>query len=180
MKRLLFALLLLPFLAHAGTATLTWTAPTTRTDGSPLSAVASYNVYRGTSATTLTKLATVTAPATGYVDSAAINGATNYYAVSAVDSAGNEGPQSNVASKAVPLAPPAAPTSLTIAAVTAYQAVPGANGDLVMSAVGTVAASTACDPLQGVIVGGVVYNEVPKSAVTFKNVVRSPDYARCA
>lgn len=177
------AFLLLPFAALGGTVSLTWVNPTTRTDGTALTDLTSLNVYRSTSAAglaTATKYASLAAPAQAYTDPTATDGTTYFYAITAVDSKGGESSQSNVASKLVPNAPPSPPTGLAVTAVTAYQAVPGANGDLVVSAIGTVPASTPCDPLHGVIVGGITYNEVPKSAVTFKGSIRYPDYARCS
>jgi hypothetical protein len=41
----------------ASSAVLTWIAPTQNTDGSVITVPLTYNVYRGTTATNLTKLA---------------------------------------------------------------------------------------------------------------------------
>lgn len=118
---LTIALLLCVCVAYAGTANLTWTAPTTRTDGSALTGAVTYKVYRGSSAAAVasstTALATVSA-GTAYTDTTAPAG-TQFYAVSTVDSAGVEGPKANAVSVVIPVAPPSPPTGLTVVAVIA-------------------------------------------------------------
>jgi hypothetical protein len=82
-----------------GTATLTWVAPTTNTNGSPLKDLAGYYIYYGPSTDTLTQMITlVDAEATSYVVNGLASG-TWYFAVQAYDSAGNRSALSNVASK---------------------------------------------------------------------------------
>jgi len=102
--------------ANAGTANLSWTAPTTRTDGSALTGAVSYKVYRGPSAASLTLLTTVTT--VGYTDASAPAG-TVWYAVSAVDSAGLESVKTAALSVVIPVAPPSPPTGLSVVAVIA-------------------------------------------------------------
>lgn len=102
--------------AFAGTANLSWTAPTTRTDGSALTGAVSYKVYRGASASSLSLLTTVTT--VGYTDTAAPAG-TVFYAVSAVDSAGLESAKTAALSVVIPVAPPSPPTGLSVVAVIA-------------------------------------------------------------
>jgi hypothetical protein len=82
------------------TATLTWTAPTTYTDGTtiPTTVALSYNVYQGTSATSLTKVATGVTALTSTITTGLVDGNTYYWSVTAVAN-GLEGAQSNVASK---------------------------------------------------------------------------------
>jgi fibronectin type 3 domain-containing protein len=53
-------------------------------------AIAGYNVYRGASAGSYSKINTALDPTTTYVDNTATPGATYYYAATAVDSKGNE------------------------------------------------------------------------------------------
>ncbi len=53
-------------------------------------AIAGYNVYRGASAGSYSKINTALDPTTTYVDKTATPGATYYYAATAVDSQGNE------------------------------------------------------------------------------------------
>ncbi len=71
---------------------LNWTVPPA--NGSTLTA---YIIYRGTSAVSLAKLTQRTTGSTSYRDSSTTSGTVYYYAVSAVNAAG-EGPKSNVAS----------------------------------------------------------------------------------
>jgi len=72
-------------------------------------AIQNYQVYRGPSATNLTKLVTVLQ--TSYVDTSASAGATYYYGVEAVDTGGDISPMSALAMVTMPT-PPAAPTGL--------------------------------------------------------------------
>ena len=96
------------------TTNLTWTAPTTNTDGSPLTDLGSYRVYRGNSSGgAKTLLATVTAPVTAYQDSSTLEGL-NCYAITAVDLDGNESNYSNEACKFVDTIAPNAPTGLIV------------------------------------------------------------------
>jgi hypothetical protein len=84
-----------------GSATLSWTPPTQNTDGSPLTNLAGYKVYWGTSQGNYSSSATVNNPglATYVVDQ--LTPATWYFSVTAVNSAGLESGFSNVASKQV-------------------------------------------------------------------------------
>jgi fibronectin type 3 domain-containing protein len=109
MKRLLALLLLAPTLAIAAppTAVLTWTAPTLRQDGSPLTGALTYNVYQGASGAE-TKLSIPAVTALIYTATGS-SGATLCWKVSAVDSNGLEGALSNEACKTFPASPPSAP-----------------------------------------------------------------------
>jgi len=154
--------------ALAGTASLSWVNATTRTDGSPLTNLASINIYRGTSATgPWTKIGSVTVPTTTYTDATAPNGVTAYYVLSSVDATGLEGPQSAPVNKAIPAAPPSPPSGITITAVTAFYVIQQTDR-FVMLPVGTVPANTPCDGTQSV--NG--YHVVPRSSVTWLGTVR--------
>ena len=87
--------------AAAGTADVSWTPPTTNTDGSTLTDLAGYNIYYGTSPNALNQQVQVTTiGVTNYV----INGLTSgtwYFAVTAYTSTGTESSLSNVASKTI-------------------------------------------------------------------------------
>jgi hypothetical protein len=86
-----------------GTATLSWTAPTQRTDGSPLNDLAGFKVYWGTAADTLVNVIPIDNPGvTTYVVENLPGGSTYYFATSAFDSSGIESALSNVASKSIP------------------------------------------------------------------------------
>lgn len=78
-------------------AVLSWVAPTTNTDGTPITGTLTYNVYQGLSPTI-----------TGLPD-----GATVYFTVTAVEG-GVESAKSNVVSKVFPPATPDAPSGLTV------------------------------------------------------------------
>jgi hypothetical protein len=83
----------------AGSATLTWAAPTQNTDGTPLNNLAGYHIYYGTSATQLSQEIILNGPATtNYVVNGLTTG-TYYFAVTAISSQGTESAQSNLASK---------------------------------------------------------------------------------
>ena len=78
--------------ATTATAELSWNAPTTNTDGTPLTDLAGYKVYMSTSATgTYTLIGTATT--TGYIDTVTVPNNTKivrYYVVTAIDTSGNE------------------------------------------------------------------------------------------
>ena len=91
--------------ASNSTIALSWTAPA-NTGGS---AASSYKIYRGTSATTLLFLTSVTI--TGYQDVGLTNGQAYFYKISSVNSVG-EGSQSGAVS-ATPFSVPTIPLSLS-------------------------------------------------------------------
>lgn len=105
---LLLELLVVTAPAHAGTLDASWTAPTTNTDGSPLTDLASYRVYYGTSnapcpGSTSTQIASPTAsPGAGQSVSVRLSGLTvgalYNAAVTAVDATGKESACSSLAS----------------------------------------------------------------------------------
>jgi hypothetical protein len=84
-----------------GSATLTWLPPTTNTNGTPLTNLAGYKVYWGTSQGNYTSSVTIMNPglATYVVGNLTPN--TYYFTVTALNSAGTESVFSNVASKVV-------------------------------------------------------------------------------
>lgn len=84
-----------------GVATLSWTPPTTNTDGSVLNDLAGYKIYYGTTPGSYPNAVTVDNP--GLSDYVVENLApgTYHFVVTAFDSAGNESAYSNVASKTV-------------------------------------------------------------------------------
>jgi fibronectin type 3 domain-containing protein len=85
--------------AANGTADLSWIAPTTNEDGSPL-ALASFNVYRGTSPSNLQKVASVGASQNTFTATGLAAG-TYYFAVTAVSDIGAESAFSNIESKTI-------------------------------------------------------------------------------
>jgi hypothetical protein len=80
---------------------LSWIAPTTYIDGSPMTTLSGYVVYYGTSATSMTQSAQITDPtAQSYVVSGLSSG-TWYFEVVAYDSANVDSPASGVVTKTI-------------------------------------------------------------------------------
>lgn len=85
-----------------GTATVSWTAPTSNSDGSALTDLASFRVAYGRSSSNLDQSAAVTNPS---ISTYTINNLTSgqwFFAVYAVNTAGTESDISNVATKTIP------------------------------------------------------------------------------
>jgi hypothetical protein len=84
-----------------GSATLSWTPPTENTNGTPVTDLAGYHIYYGTTEGAWTSTITVLeATETSYVVSGLAPG-TYYFAVVAFNTAGEDSPESNVASKTI-------------------------------------------------------------------------------
>ncbi|HEX3945966.1 MAG TPA: fibronectin type III domain-containing protein [Rhizomicrobium sp.] len=85
----------------SGSATLSWSVPTQNTDGTPLSDLAGYHIYYGTTEGAWTSTITVLdASETSYVVSGLASG-TYYFTVVAFNEAGSDSPESNVGSKTI-------------------------------------------------------------------------------
>jgi Putative Ig domain len=84
-----------------GIATLFWSAPAENTDGSPISGLAGYWIYSGSSATNLNRLQQVAGSATTTRVIQGLASGTYFFAVSAYTSSGVEGPLSNVVRKII-------------------------------------------------------------------------------
>lgn len=91
-----------------GTANFSWIAPTQNTDGSPLTDLDHYVVYRGTSASNLVSLQSVAADVTTFSDSGLPMG-TYYYAFTSVNKLGVESDKSVTSS--VVFEPPKTPNA---------------------------------------------------------------------
>lgn len=87
--------------AANGSATLSWTAPTRNTDGSPLVNLAGFHIYYGTSASNLDHTITVANPGLPVYVLGNLSPATWYFGVKAYSSAGVESNFSNTASKTI-------------------------------------------------------------------------------
>lgn len=84
-----------------GSANLSWTPPTQNTDGSPLTNLAGYKIYHGTSAGALTDVINISGSSiTSYAFNNLVAG-THYFAVSAYTSTGAESARSGVGSKTI-------------------------------------------------------------------------------
>jgi hypothetical protein len=84
-----------------GSADVSWTPPTTNTNGSTLTNLAGYTIYYGTSTTALTqKVQVANIGVTNYVISGLTSG-TWYFVVTSYTTDGTESEPSNVVSKTV-------------------------------------------------------------------------------
>jgi hypothetical protein len=85
--------------SSTGTATVTWTTPTTNNDGTPLTNLASFRIDYGRSTTSLNQSIAITnVGATSHIVDNLSQG-TWYFAVVAINSAGGESDPSNIGSK---------------------------------------------------------------------------------
>ena len=82
-----------------GTATLSWAVPTTNVDGTPLTDLAGYKVYFGTSPSVFTSI--VVGDVTSYQIDGLTKGQTYYFTVTAYDTKGLESDYAPVASKLI-------------------------------------------------------------------------------
>jgi fibronectin type 3 domain-containing protein len=96
----------------AAKVSLTWSAST---GGLP---IANYRIFRGSSPSSLTQLATTTK--TSYTDTSVSQATTYYYALEAADTGGDVSPMSNTVQVSAPALPPA-PTGVTATAVSNKQ-----------------------------------------------------------
>jgi hypothetical protein len=87
--------------ATTGTATLSWTAPTLDTNGSPITNLAGYNLYYGKTSTTMTNVIAVNNPASGDYVIRNLAPGTWYFAVVAYNTQALESTFSNVVSKTI-------------------------------------------------------------------------------
>ena len=76
-------------LLFAGSATLSWTRPTTNTDGTPLTDLAGYRIYYGTSSGNYTQSINA-GNVTTYTVSNLTAGTTYYFVATAYDTSGYE------------------------------------------------------------------------------------------
>jgi hypothetical protein len=87
--------------APTGSATLSWSAPTQNTDGTPLTDLAGYTIYYGTSPSELTQTVQLANPgATTYVV-ANLSAGTYYFALAAYTTAATQGEMSSTGSKTI-------------------------------------------------------------------------------
>jgi len=175
----------------SGSASISWTKPTTNSDGSALTDLASYKILFGKSTTSLTQTQTVNSATATSATVPALAAGTWYFAVRAVNSKGVESSNSNVAQKtvtgasaakslaiSVTASPPPPTTTLKAVARPTYDVL-WSNGVRVLGRqVGNVLLGTACD---GSFQVGTSYFAVPASAVTTWHTPRSIHIvAKCA
>jgi len=102
-------LILVVWVAHAlaGQAQLTWNAPTTNTDGTPLADLAGYHLYYWQGSTGVPNSVDV-GNTTNYTMTGLVAGANYAFAVTAYNTAGNESSDSNTVTLTIPVSPPVA------------------------------------------------------------------------
>lgn len=158
--------------AFAGDATLTWTAPTARTDGTPLTNLAGFKIYHGTSSTTLSVVVDVPgATVTSRVLTGLPSGM-RYFAMTAYDANLRESAQTSTVSKTILDAPPNPPGNFVVTATLAYTVVKQVDR-FVMLPVGTVPADTACSAANSISNATGTYYVVPRHVVTWSGSVRA-------
>lgn len=84
-----------------GSATLSWTAPTSNSDGSALTDLAGYHIYYGTSAGSMSNKINITSPSTLTYVITNLGTGTWYFAIAAYTNTGLESAMSNVGSKTI-------------------------------------------------------------------------------
>lgn len=88
--------------ATSGSATLTWTAPTTNTDGSALTDLAGYHIYYGNSPSALSTMIDVASAGTLSYTVGSLASGTWYFAISAYTTSGLQSALSGTGSKSIP------------------------------------------------------------------------------
>jgi hypothetical protein len=84
-----------------GTAALTWVAPTTNTDGTPVTPLSGYTIYYGTSPSSLTQTMVVSGASTNSYEVTGLAPGTWYFAVAADAADGTQSTMSSVGSKTI-------------------------------------------------------------------------------
>ncbi len=84
-----------------GSATLSWAVPTVNTDGTPLTTLAGYRIYYGTSATNLSQVIELANPSATSYTVTGLGRATWYFSVHSYNSSNTESDDSNLASKTI-------------------------------------------------------------------------------
>jgi Putative Ig domain len=85
----------------SGTATVSWTIPTTNSDGTPLTNLGGFRIYYGTAPDSMTKVAQIANPSVSTHAVTNLAPATWYFGIKAYTSSGVESTISNIANKAI-------------------------------------------------------------------------------
>jgi hypothetical protein len=85
----------------AGSVTISWTAPTSNTNGTPISSLSGYHIFYGTSASALTQSIEVSGAATLSYEISDLTAGRWYFAVAADASDGTQSAPSEVASMTI-------------------------------------------------------------------------------
>ena len=84
-----------------GTATLTWSAPTANTNGTPLTDLAGYHIRFGTSPDALTRVIDLAGSRATAFEVSNLSPGTYYFSISAYTSIGTESAESDVEYKSI-------------------------------------------------------------------------------
>jgi hypothetical protein len=84
-----------------GTATVSWTIPTTNSDGTALTNLSGFRIYYGTAADSMTKVSEITNPSVSTYAVTNLSPATWYFGIKAYTSSGVESAISNIARKTI-------------------------------------------------------------------------------
>lgn len=177
-----------------GSAVVNWITPTTNTDGSPLTDLAAFVVFYGSSASALTQSKAIADPAAASTTIASLTPGNWFFAVRSVNAVGVESSNSNVAQKAIsgPLPVtasktvdvkvnkvPSPPTNTTAIETTAYNVMPDLQHFLFFagSRIGKVKIGAACDESRVTADGFTVISR--NSQVTPKPAAGTVLVARC-
>jgi hypothetical protein len=151
----------------AGQAVLTWTAPTTNTDGSALTDGLGYKIYYGTTSTNLNQNVLVNGIGTLTYTVANLPAGTWYFAATTRATSGESAKTGTVSTTIVPSLP-SPPSGLVVVGLVAH-VIKQTKDNVSLVAVGTVPNGTACDTSK--TVNGMYV--VPSAAVTWFGSVRS-------
>jgi hypothetical protein len=110
-----------PSVGQTGQAILSWDAPTTNADGTPLADLAGYKVYNGTGTGSYTQTIDV-GNALSYTVTNLTDGIIYYFAVTAYDTSGNESGFSNEVSKTIADATAPVLSAMTAGSITSSSA----------------------------------------------------------
>jgi hypothetical protein len=156
----------------AATASLSWTAPTTYTDGAPITNLGGYRVYTGTTSGSYSQNVDV-GNVTSYTVSSLNNATAYYFAVTAYDASGDVSGYSSQVSKTTPAAPAQA-TSYTLSASAGSDGSISPSGSTVVSQGASqtyaITPSTNYYIASVSVDGAVVASNVMTYSYTFSNV----------
>ena len=169
------------FTAQAAQAGLSWSAPTTNTDGTAATGLAGYNLYIGNASRSYQQKINV-GNLTNYSVANLADGATYYFAVTAYNSAGQESPYSAEVSKAFPAQTTTHTITATSGAGGSISALNNTRVNVASSGTTTITSVTvnhaasqafSITPATGYAINGVTVNGVSVGRVasyTFSNV----------
>lgn len=153
MAIILLSMFVLSSFSHAqvqlGSATVSYTPPTQNSDGTPLTDLAGYRIYYGTSPDSYTQVIEIDDPSVTVYVVDNLAPATYYFVSTAVNSSGIESEFSNVATKTIAGVRPAPPDGLTVDGGTVFTVVKQEDR-FVLLPVGSIGLGTDCDEEQSV------------------------------